>query len=253
MSSYCFNAKKETENMIAYWKAYFAKTFSPETNAVVALSGGKDSSVVAALMVAALGKDRVKGIMLPQHVQDDIDCSIQLAEHLGIEYKIVNIGPTVDSIVEEMKKSGVEPTRQALLNVAARVRMVETFFYGQCVNGVPSCNCNLSEDWIGWATYGGDGFGCFAPLQHYTVTEVKQIGRELGVPENLVNKVPKDGLTDKTDEDNFGFTYAVLDHYIRTGEIEDLEIKKSIDSRHRANAFKLLPMVTYRPELPVEA
>ena len=242
-----FDVKKVTNDCIEWIKNLFEEKF-PDKNCCVALSGGKDSSVVAALCVAALGKDRVKAIMLPQHEQSDINCSILCANHLGIEYKIINIGATVDSIISEMEANGVIITEQAKINVPARVRMTELYFYAQCNNGIPSCNCNLSEDWVGYATFGGDGFGSFAPLSQLTVTEVKAIGRELGLSSELVDKTPTDGLCGKTDEDNLGFTYDVLDKYIREGICEDMRIKEKIDNLHAKNMFKLQPMPCFEFE-----
>jgi len=241
-----FDAKTVTNDVIEWVKNLFEEKF-PDKNCCIALSGGKDSSVVAAICVAALGKDRVKAIMLPQHEQSDIDCSILCANHLGIEYKIINIGSTVDSIISEMESNGVVVTEQAKVNAPARVRMTELYFYAQCNNGIPSCNCNLSEDWVGYATFGGDGFGSFAPLSQLTVSEVKAIGRELGLPSELVDKTPTDGLCGKTDEDNLGFTYDTLDRYIRTGEIDDEDVKAKIDSMHEKNLFKLQLMPSFYP------
>lgn len=243
---YEFDAEKTKEDLINWIKEKFNNEYKGK-NLIVAVSGGKDSSVVTALGTLALGKNRVKCILLPQHEQSDIQDSLEVVNTLGVEYKIVNIGRTVDSIVSEMKKSGVEPTQQALINVPARVRMVETYFYAQCNNGIPSCNCNLSEDWIGYSTYGGDGFGSFSPLGGLTVQEVKAIGRLLPIPQHLVEKVPSDGLCDKTDEDNLGFTYETLDRYIREGICEDEATKKRIDDLHKRNLFKLQPMPTFRP------
>lgn len=245
---YKFNAKETKDKLVKWIKDLFDKDFK-DKNCCVALSGGKDSSIVAALCVEALGKDRVKGIMLPYHKQEDIEFSILCASHLGIDYVIVNIGETVDSIVHEMNtKREITVTEQALTNVPARVRMTELYFYAQCVNGIPSCNCNLSEDWVGYATFGGDGFGSFAPLSNLTVTEVLQIGEELGLPKELIYKTPIDGLCGKTDEENLGFSYAVLDKYIRTGEIEDDDLKQKIDEMHQKNLFKLLPMPSFKLE-----
>lgn len=241
-----FDVKTVTNDVIEWVKNLFEEKF-PDKNCCIALSGGKDSSVVAAICVAALGKDRVKAIMLPQHEQSDIDCSILCANHLGIEYKIINIGSTVDSIISEMESNGVVVTEQAKVNAPARVRMTELYFYAQCNNGIPSCNCNLSEDWVGYATFGGDGFGSFAPLSQLTVSEVKAIGRELGLPSELVDKTPTDGLCGKTDEDNLGFNYDTLDRYIRTGEIDDEDVKAKIDSMHEKNLFKLQLMPSFYP------
>lgn len=245
---YKFNAKETKDKLVKWIKDLFANNF-PDKNCCVALSGGKDSSIVAALAVEALGVDRVKGIMLPQWVQKDIDCSILCAHHLGIEYKIVNIGETVQSVTSAMMERGLTPTPQATINLPARIRMAELYFYAQCVNGIPSCNCNLSEDWVGYATLGGDGFGSFAPLSNLTVTEVLQIGKELGLPKELIYKTPIDGLCGKTDEENLGFSYATLDKYIRTGEIEDDDLKQKIDEMHEKNLFKLSPMPSFKPNL----
>ena len=245
-----FDAKKVKNEIVQWIKDWFNEN-GKGCCAVVGISGGKDSSVVAALCVEALGKDKVKAIMLPQHEQSDIDCSILCAKHLGIDYKIINIGKTVDSIISEMESNGVIVTEQARVNVPARIRMAELYFFAQCNNGIPSCNCNLSEDWIGYATYGGDGFGSFAPIENLTVREVKAIGRELGLPSELVDKTPTDGLCGKTDEDNLGFTYDILDKYIRTGKIDNKDIKNKIDSMHEKNLFKLqlMPSFQYSPQV----
>lgn len=255
---YNFNAEKATSEVIKWIRNLFAEKF-PNNNCCIALSGGKDSSIVAALCVAALGKDRVKGIMLPQHEQSDINCSILCANMLGIEYKVINIGETVDSIIFEMESNGIIITEQARINVPARVRMTELYFYAQCNNGIPSCNCNLSEDWIGYATYGGDGFGSFAPIGKFTVTEVKAVGyvikKILSLSDDfdkLIDKIPADGLCGKTDEDNLGFPYYILDKYIRTGEIEDLDLKAKIDLLHEKNLFKLQLMPTFEYKLTDE-
>ena len=240
-----FDAEKVKDELVLWIKDLFNTQFKNK-NCCVALSGGKDSSILAALSVEALGKDRVKAIMLPQYEQSDIDYSILCANHLGIEYKIINIGITVDSIIEEMERNGVVVTEQAKINVPARIRMAELYFYAQCNNGIPSCNCNLSENWVGYATYGGDGFGSFAPLFNLTSSEVKEIGKILGLPDKLIYKVPSDGLCDKTDEDNLGFTYDVLDRYIRTGKIEDVDIKNKIDYMHNKNLFKLQLMPSFQ-------
>ena len=110
------------------------------------------------------------------------------------------------------------------------------------MNGRVANTCNLSEDWVGYSTRYGDAAGDFSPLGGLTVQEVKAIGKELGLPIELVEKTPSDGLTNKSDEDNLGFTYAVLDKYIRTGVCEDPDTKARIDYKHATNLFKLLPI-----------
>lgn len=243
---YTFDAKGTKNELVEWIRDLFNGQFKGK-NFCVALSGGKDSSIVAALAVEALGKERVKGLMLPQYTQVDIEDSILCAETLGIDYKIMNIGDACRSIHEEATKQQLNITEQARVNLPARIRMAALYFYAQCVNGIPSCNCNLSEDWIGYSTYGGDNIGGFAPLANLTVTEVRAIGHELGLPAKLVNKTPSDGLCGKSDEENFGFTYDVLDHYIRTGEIEDKEVKAKIDELGKRNQFKILNLATFYP------
>lgn len=125
--------------------------------------------------------------------------------------------------------------------------MSTLYAVSQSMNGRVANTCNLSEDWVGYSTRYGDAAGDFSPLSNLTVTEIKQIGKVLGLPNNLIDKVPTDGLCGKTDEDNFGFTYDVLDKYIRTGEIEDEEVKKRIDMMHEKNLFKLQLMPSFQP------
>ena len=120
--------------------------------------------------------------------------------------------------------------------------MATLYAVSQSVNGRVANTCNLSEDWVGYSTKFGDAAGDFSPLSRLTVSEVKAIGRELGLPAELVDKTPSDGLCGKTDEMNLGFSYDVLDKYIRTGVIEDEAVKVKIDSMHMKNLFKLQPM-----------
>lgn len=246
---YKFDAKKAKEELIQWMKNYFKDI--PGTKLVVGLSGGKDSTIVAKLGCEALGKDRVVGVFLPNGVQQDIQDAYDVAEYLGIKTYEINIQNSVESTLLRMSngKNAIEVTLQTRINLPARIRMATLFAVAQSVNGRVSCNCNLSEDWIGYSTYGGDDFGSLAPLRKLTVTELIQIGKELGLPDRFINKTPADGLSGKTDEDNFGFTYEILDRYIRTGEIDDLEIKTKIDKMHENNIFKLNPIPMYTPNM----
>ena len=241
-----FDAKKVKEQCVAWIQKFFEEN-GPGCNAVVAISGGKDSSVTAALCVEALGKDRVIGVLMPCGEQADIQASYQLVNHLGIQYFVVNIQDAVEGVKKGIG-SQLELQKQSLTNLPARIRMATVYAVSQSCNGRVANTCNLSEDWVGYSTRYGDAAGDFSPLCHLTVTEVKAIGRELGVPDNLVDKTPIDGLSGKTDEDNLGFTYAVLDRYIRTGEIDDEETKKLIDRKHAMNLFKLQLMPGFDPE-----
>ena len=238
-----FDVKKVTANCVAWIRDFFEKN-GKDCNAVVGISGGKDSSVVAALCVAALGKDRVIGVLMPSGEQSDIQCSYDLVNHLGIKYYVVNIGEAVDAV---KKAVPLELSVQSVTNLPPRIRMSTLYAVSQSCNGRVANTCNLSEDWVGYSTRYGDAAGDFSPLAKLTVAEVKAIGRELGVPEHLVEKPPIDGLCGKTDEDNLGFTYAVLDEYLRTGRIDNQGTKAKIDSMHERNKFKLELMPCFEP------
>ena len=239
-----FQAEKVLKQCTAWIQNFFAEN-GPDCNAVLGISGGKDSSVAAALCVAALGKERVIGVLLPCGVQQDIDAAYQLVNHLGIRHMEVNIGQAVSALQDAIP---VEMSKQASTNLPPRIRMAAVYAVSQCCNGRVVNTCNLSEDWVGYSTRYGDAAGDFSPLSNLTVQEVKALGKALGLPEKLVEKTPIDGLSGKTDEENLGFTYAELDRYIRTGEIDDLQKKARIDALHKANAFKLRPMPAFQPE-----
>ncbi len=241
-----FDVKKVTEQCVQWIRDFFEAN-GKDCNAVIGISGGKDSSVAAALCVEALGKDRVVGVLMPCGEQHDIDAAYSLVNHLSIKHYVVNIKDAVEGVKSAMPKD-IELTSQSLTNLPARIRMTTLYAVSQSVNGRVVNTCNLSEDWVGYSTRYGDAAGDFSPMCHLTVTEVKEIGRYLGLPASLVDKTPIDGLSGKTDEDNLGFTYAVLDRYIRTGEIDDEKTKEIIDRRHKANLFKLELMPQFRPE-----
>lgn len=240
-----FEAERIKNECVAWIRDFFDKN-GKDCNAVIGISGGKDSSVVAALCVEALGKDRVIGVLMPCGEQSDIDKSLLLVHTLGIKHYIINIKEAVDGIVKNMP---FELSTQSRTNLPPRIRMSTLYAVSQSHNGRVSNNCNLSEDWVGYSTRYGDSVGDFSPLSKLTVQEVKAIGRVLGLPEELVNKVPTDGLCGKTDEENLGFTYEELDRYIREGVIEDEEKKAKIDRLHKMNLFKLELMPVFEPEL----
>jgi len=239
-----FDAEIVKQDCIDWIRQFFEEN-GADCNAVVGISGGKDSSIVAALCVEALGKDRVIGVLMPNGVQADIDMAQLLVNHLGIRHFVINIKKAVDGVIASLP---FEPSTQTLTNIPPRIRMATLYAVAQSYNGRVANTCNLSEDWVGYSTRYGDQAGDFSPCSFLTVHEMKQIGRLCGLPEVLVEKVPIDGLCGKTDEDNLGFTYAVLDRYIRTGEIDDGEVKKSIDERHKRNLFKLSYMPCFHTE-----
>ena len=238
-----FDAKRVKDEIVEWITDWFEENGNG-CKAVVGVSGGKDSSVVAALCVAALGKDRVIGVLMPNGEQSDIKYSHMLCDHLGIKNYTVNVGPAINGVLDSIHENAadIEVTEQATTNLPARIRMATLYAVSQSVNGRVANTCNLSEDWVGYSTKFGDAAGDFSPLSRLTVSKVKAIGRELGLPAELVDKTPSDGLCGKTDEMNLGFSYDVLDKYIRTGVIEDEAVKVKIDSMHMKNLFKLQPM-----------
>jgi NAD+ synthase len=239
-----FNAAKVKSELIEWIRGYFEKN-GKDCNAVVGLSGGKDSSVTAALCVQALGADRVYGVLMPQGEQHDIGYSQELVAVLGIKYFVINIKDSVDVLLSSIKESSLSLNRQAVINIPARIRMTTLYAVSAAVNGRVANTCNLSEDWVGYATKYGDGAGDFSPLSKLTVTEVKELGRELGLASKFIEKVPEDGLSGLSDEENLGFTYAVLDRYIREGVCEDAAVKERIDGLQKINQHKLALMPYY--------
>ena len=242
-----FDAVKIKNECVAWIKQFFEEN-GKDCNAVVGISGGKDSSVAAALCVEALGRDRVIGVLMPQGEQQDIDMAYMLVNHLGIKHYEINVKDAIEGVLNAMPQE-FDVSVQSKVNLPPRIRMSVLYAVSQSVNGRVVNTCNLSEDWVGYSTRYGDAAGDFSPMSNLTVTEVKEIGRVLGLPDCLVDKVPIDGLCGKTDEENLGFTYAELDVYIRTGKIDDMAKKEIIDRKHRLNLFKLQLMPTFKPEI----
>lgn len=240
-----FNAEKVKNDCVNWIRDFFEKN-GKDCNAVVGISGGKDSSIVAALCVEALGRDRVIGVLMPCGKQHDIDMAQLLVDTLGIKHYIVNIKDAVDGLIKNIP---FELKEQSRINLPPRIRMSTLYAVSQSHNGRVANTCNLSEDWVGYSTRYGDAAGDFSPCSNLTVQEMKQIGRLLNLPDALVDKIPIDGLCGKTDEDNLGFTYAELDRYIREGVIEDEAKKEKIDRMHKLNLFKLQLMPAFEPEL----
>ncbi len=240
-----FDAEK-VKNECVQWIRDFFEENGKGCNAVVGISGGKDSSVVAALCAEALGKERVIGVLMPNGVQHDINMAEMLVEHLGIRSFTVNIKDAVDGLIGHIP---LELSPQSITNLPPRIRMAALYAVSQSNNGRVANTCNLSEDWVGYSTRYGDSAGDFSPCSQLTVREVRAIGRVLGLPDVLVDKVPIDGLCGKTDEENLGFTYDELDTYLREGTIEDPAKKEKIDRLHRINQFKLRLMPTFDPHI----
>ena len=218
---------------------------------VIGIFGGKDSSTVAALAVAAYGRENVYGVLMPDGVQPDIDYSRGLVEHLQIPHCTINISDAVQGVLKEMERAGITPSRQTTVNLPSRIRMSTLYAVAQSLPGGTVINTsNLSEDWVGYCTIYGDSAGAFSPLGMYTTEEVIALGRALGLPEHFLQKPPSDGLTGLTDEDNLGFTYHAVNEYVRRGVV-DPAIKEKIDQKHKASRFKFTTVPVYHNGLPI--
>ena len=239
---------KESEKVIEWIKQYF-KDNGKDCNAIIGISGGCDSSVTTALLVKALGKDRVIGVLMPNGDQYDIDCSYQLVKFLDIKHYVININKPYLELTNEIDtKLKIDSKLYDIYrtNTPSRLRMATLYGISGLFNGRVANTCNLSEDYVGYSTKFGDSAGDFSPISNFTKTEVRELGEELGLPKNLIYKVPEDGMSFKSDEEKLGFTYEVLDKYIRTGEIDDLKIKEKIDKMHLANLHKIKLMPSYK-------
>ena len=244
-----FNAKLQLAGLLE-WMNEQMKNCGGKT-AVIGISGGKDSSTVAALAVAAYGKENVYGVLMPDGVQPDIDYSNGLVEVLGIPHCTFNIHDATSGILNEMERVGLEPSLQTKVNLPSRIRMATLYAIAQTVpGGIVINTSNLSEDWVGYCTIYGDSAGAFSPLGMYTTEEVIALGRELGLPEKYLVKAPSDGLTGLTDEDNLGFTYHAVNEYIRKGVV-DPEIKEKIDHKHKVSRFKFQTLPVYQNGMPI--
>ena len=245
-----FNACRVKEQIVEWIRNWFEEN-GRGCCAVLGVSGGKDSSVVAALCAEALGRERVVGVLMPNGVQPDIDYSNGIVEFLGIRHYVFNIQGGTDGILDEMARVGIDASRQTKVNLPSRIRMATLYAIAQSVDGGIVINTsNLSEDWVGYCTIYGDSAGAFSPIGMYTTEEVIAIGYELGLPERFLIKPPSDGLTGLTDEDNLGFTYHAVNEYVRRGVVEPA-IKEQIDRRHALSRFKFQTLPLYQNGLPI--
>ena len=251
---YTFDVEKVTKDCILWIKNWFEKN-GPGCNAVIGISGGKDSTIVTKLCVEALGADRVIGVMMPNGVQKDISDSIKVCKLLGIKNYTINIENSVNSILKEMNESGIEITEQTRTNLPARIRMSTLYAVSQSNNGRVSNNCNKSEDTMGYSTRYGDAAGDFSPLSELTTVEIVAIGDYLGLPYDLVHKTPIDGLNTNadgsyvTDEQSMGVSYDDIHKYVRMRNELSQETIDYISGREKKNLFKLQLMPKFNPNL----
>lgn len=232
-----FNAVEHKDRIVQWIRDWFEEN-GKDCWAVIGISGGKDSSVAAALCVEALGRERVFGVLMPCGIQTDIDASYKLCDYLNIRRREIDIFPMAEDFGNSLVRQGIYATEQAEINLLPRIRMTTLYFVSQSIGGRVVCTDNLSESYIGYSTRWGDNIGDFAPLANYTASEVVAIGEALGLPYDLTHKTPSDGLCGLTDEDRFGFTYEQLDTLIRTGKCDSEEVAELIRAKFKANLFK---------------
>ncbi|MBM6999752.1 NAD(+) synthase [bacterium] len=244
-----------TVEAITRWIRSYFDGACPKGRAVVGISGGKDSSCVATLCVRALGRDRVLGVLMPNGVQSDIDDARRVVSTLGIAGVTMNIGRTVSAALDMFEDSaelssvtGLDGlSRDGRINLPARIRMATLYAIAQSLphGGLVMNTCNRSEDYVGYSTKYGDAAGDLAPISGLVVEEVRQVGRALGLPADLVGKPPSDGLSGMDDEQKLGFSYEVLDRYILTGACADEATRRRIDVMHVRNLHKLQTIPAY--------
>jgi len=240
MSEYSFNVQQTTEDLICWIQDWFSKNGNSLTKAIIGISGGKDSTVAASLLVKALGKERVIGVLMPNGVQIDIDDSIAVVKHLGISYYTININSAFNGLTKEicLASGNKETTPQYNSNTPARLRMTTLYGVAAIIGNCRITNtCNRSEDVQGYSTHYGDSAGDFSPLSKLTTEEVVAIGDYLGMPYNLTHKVPSDGMCGKSDEDNLGWKYSEVNRVIRFNEKG--EHYDAIINRYKQMKFKL--------------
>lgn len=231
----------EINNIINDIKKYFASN-GLSSKAVIGISGGKDSTIAAALLVRALGKDRVIGVMMPESVQTDIDDSRKVCEILGIKSFEIDIGPACEKLYKNFQDCTfgelmVNP--QIRTNTPARIRMATLYMVASSVGGRVINTGNASELYVGYTTKYGDLAGDYAIFKYYYVREVLAIGDALEeLPYKLVHKAPSDGMSGKTDEDNLGFTYEQVDALLLDEVYPDFETYTAITNRHNRNTHK---------------
>ena len=240
-----YTPKEEMKHIVDWIKEYFVKN-GPDSKAIIGISGGKDSTVAAALCVEALGKDKVVGVLMPQGIQADIEDARKVCKELGIKSYEINIDDACAALYQSLDKGLYENENDSVVlnktiytNLPARIRMT-TLYAIAAKEGGRVCNtCNRSENYVGYSTKYGDHAGDFAPLDEYTVREILEIGDALDLPYDLVHKTPSDGLCGSSDEANLGFSYELLDAYILDGVVPEYEALKKIEQAHNRNLHKV--------------
>ena len=241
------------EEIIQWIKDWFKKESGNAEGIVIGISGGKDSTIVAKLCVEAIGKEKVFGVLMPNGEQKDIEDSKRVCEILGIEYIIIDISASYKNLIDKIEwfnkegtdwRTSIKLSNDAIINIAPRIRMTTLYAIAQTKNYRVAGTGNATEKALGYFTKWGDGAHDFNPIGSLTCTEVIELGLELGLPEELVKKTPSDGLTGKSDEESFGFSYSEIDKVIN-GDIEEGPVFEYVDSMFNKNEHKLNPIPTY--------
>ena len=240
---------KKLHKDIVNWIRNWFEQNGKDCNAIIGMSGGKDSTICCALLCEAIGKDRVIGLTLPNGTQHDLNVAKGICNYFGIKHYNVDISHAVNTYKRYLGYCGIPISQQTEYNIPPRVRMTTLYAFSQSMNGRVVNTSNMSEDYVGWMTMFGDAAGDFSPLSFLTVKEVKQLGYELGLPKEWVDKTPEDGLTGSSDEKALGVTYAQIDEYITTGEIDDKEAENRIKALIEKSRFKLRPMAAFKPNI----
>ena len=236
------------KNELVKWLQDWFEKNGKGCKAVVGISGGCDSTVVAALCAEAIGKENVLGVLMPNVKQADIEDSHRVVEALGIDSVTIPITMPVIGIIQQLDHAGIKVSDQTSTNLPARIRMATLYAVSQSVKGRVINTSNYSERAIGWGTRWGDTVGDVCPLAMLTKTEVREIGHTFSqIPKDLIDKAPADGLTGKTDEDNFGFSYEVLDQYLTNGVCFDQDALEKILQMRGKNRFKLYEPAKFYP------
>lgn len=233
------NAEEEIQHIVDEIKYYFNRNGNKNTKAVIGISGGKDSTIAATLLVRALGSERVIGVRMPNGYQADADDAVEVCNILGIVNYTINIKDTYEHLLADFVSTNLCVNNQIETNTPARLRMTILYMVAAAVGGRVINTSNKSELYIGYTTKYGDLAGDFAIFEDYCVREILEIGDNLPeLPAHLVHKAPSDGMSGKTDEDNTGISYDVLDVYLLDGVLPDYDTLRKIEERHTRNLHK---------------
>ena len=247
---------KQAEGAITWIKEYVKQTGAK--GVVVGNSGGKDSATVIAMATKALGKENVVAVSMPCHsISNDFDDAKLVADTFGVKFLKVDLTDTYNelekaihiSIGQESLEEAFqikELSNEATINIKPRLRMTTLYGIAQSLGYLVIGTGNLCEAMVGYTTKWGDNGSDFNPIGNFTVDEVLEIGKYLGVPEKILQKAPNDGLGGKTDEEKMGIKYSQIAEMIETGTTEE-SAKKEILKRYNASKHKreLVPVYTF--------